>query len=305
MAIFNIFFPWLKTGFYEDLIEPERFLVSSLNQKDCLFWPKIVYNHNVSLKFILGADYFYGESHGTFGIFDEKGRVTWSCYIIFSGLEPMRTIKFHSIFVFTMLFSASAAMAFISAYVPYYYAGSCWFIFIVFGFLLFYLYAILLYRLFLFYFPLQEGFIESDSKQEFIYHVYLLCFLIIFYQLTRPKIIPVPILKIVYLILGAKLGRNTFCSGTILDPIFTTAGDNTIIGEDSCLFAHAIEGNHLSHKRIILGNNVTIGAKSILMSGVEVKDNSIVAAGSVVPKNTIINENEIWRGNPAKYLKKV
>lgn len=105
--------------------------------------------------------------------------------------------------------------------------------------------------------------------------------------------------------LGAKLGRNTFCSGTILDPIFTIAGDNTIIGEDSCLFAHAIEGDHLSHKRIILGNNVTIGAKSILMSGVEVKDNSIVAAGSVVLKNTIIGENEIWGGNPARFIKTV
>lgn len=218
----------------------------------------------------------------------------------------MRTIKFQSIFVFMLLFSAAAVMAFISIYTPYsYFFNAYSILFILSGFLFFYLYAVLLYRLFLKFFPLKEGDIEPGSKQEFIYHVHLLFYLILFYQLIRPKIIPVPILKIVYLMLGAKLGRNTFCSGTILDPIFTIAGDNTIIGEDSCLFAHAIEGDHLSHKRIILGNNVTIGAKSILMSGVEVKDNSIVAAGSVVLKNTIIGENEIWGGNPARFIKTV
>jgi serine acetyltransferase len=203
------------------------------------------------------------------------------------------------------LFSLAAAMAFISFYIPHSYVNAYSFLFILFGFIFFYLYAVFLYRMFLKSFPLKEGDIEPGSKQEFIYHVYLLFYLILFYQLIRPKIIPVPILKIVYLMLGAKLGRNTFCSGTILDPIFTIAGDNTIIGEDSCLFAHAIEGDHLSHKRIILGNNVTIGAKSILMSGVEVKDNSIVAAGSVVLKNTIIGENEIWGGNPARFIKTV
>ena len=169
----------------------------------------------------------------------------------------------------------------------------------------FYSYAVIFYRIFLLAFPLREGDIKTGSQQEFVYHVYLLFYLILFYQLIRPKILPVPLLKLVYLALGAKLGKNTFCSGTILDPVFTRAGDNTIIGEDSCLFAHAIEGIKLSHKKIVLGNNVTIGAKSILMAGVVVKDNSIVAAGSVVPKNTVIEENQVWAGNPAVFIKTV
>jgi len=91
----------------------------------------------------------------------------------------------------------------------------------------------------------------------------------------------------------------------MLDPIFTRAGDNTIIGEDSCLYAHAIEGGHLSHKRIVLGNNVTIGAKSILMPGIEVGDASIIASGSVMLKNTMVGKNEIWGGNPARFIKNV
>jgi len=66
---------WLKTGFFENLIEPELFFVSSLNQRDYLFRPKITYNHNDRVKFRFGADIFYGEMDGTFGIFDENDRV--------------------------------------------------------------------------------------------------------------------------------------------------------------------------------------------------------------------------------------
>lgn len=216
----------------------------------------------------------------------------------------MRKIKINSISTFLFLSATAGVLAFFSMYLPCSNLFNIHPLIVFFaGVLLFYLYAILIYRLFLRFFPLKEGYIEPDSSQEFIYHVYLLFYLVLFYQLIRPKIIPVPLLKMVYLMLGAKLGKNTFCSGTILDPIFFSAGYNTIIGEDSCLFAHAIEGAHLSHKAIRLGDNVTIGAKSILMAGVEVGNNSIVAAGSVVSKNTVIGKNEIWGGNPAQFIK--
>ncbi len=66
---------WLKTGFFENMIEPELLFISSLNKLDYLFRPKITYNHNQRLQFIFGADIFYGEFDGTFGIFDENDRV--------------------------------------------------------------------------------------------------------------------------------------------------------------------------------------------------------------------------------------
>ncbi|WP_289020894.1 acyltransferase [Desulfobacter postgatei] len=216
----------------------------------------------------------------------------------------MRTIRLNAILLFLLLFSVSLTGSCLVCYTLYYHLTINFLLVFICGILFLYLFAIFFHRLFLRFFPLTEGYIEPGSSQELIYHVYLLCYLFLFYQLIRPKIIPVPLLKIVYLLLGAKLGKNTFCSGTILDPIFTVAGDNTIIGEDSCLFAHTIEGSHLSHKKIILGNNVTIGAKSIIMAGAKIADNAIVAAGSVVSKNTMIRENEIWGGNPAKFIKK-
>ena len=65
---------WLKRGFFEDKIEPELFFVASLNQRDYLLRPKLVYNYNDHLKFILGADIFYGEIDGDFGMFDNNDR---------------------------------------------------------------------------------------------------------------------------------------------------------------------------------------------------------------------------------------
>ncbi len=65
---------WMKTGFFENKIEPELFIVSSLNQKDSLFRLKVVYNYNTWLKFICGVDLFHGESDVDFGLFNKNDR---------------------------------------------------------------------------------------------------------------------------------------------------------------------------------------------------------------------------------------
>ncbi len=77
---------WLKTGFYNNKIEPELFFVSSFNQKDMLFRPKIEFSVNSSISLALGADIFSGEPYGDFGFFDDNDRVylqllyTWTAY---------------------------------------------------------------------------------------------------------------------------------------------------------------------------------------------------------------------------------
>ena len=111
-------------------------------------------------------------------------------------------------------------------------------------------------------------------------------------------------MRLVYLALGARLGSNTYSAGAILDPPLTEVGANTIIGHDAALFSHAIEGRHLSHARIRIGNNVTIGAHAIIMSGVTIEDDAIVAAGAVVTKDSHIGAGEIWGGNPARLLRR-
>lgn len=56
-------------------------------------------------------------------------------------------------------------------------------------------------------------------------------------------------------------------------------------------------------KPVKIGNNVFIGAHSTILKGVQIGENVIVGACSVVTKS--IPNNEIWAGNPAKYIRKI
>lgn len=51
---------------------------------------------------------------------------------------------------------------------------------------------------------------------------------------------------------------------------------------------------------ITIGNNVFIGARSVLLPGVKIGDNTIIAAGGIVTKS--FGENLIIGGNPARVI---
>ena len=53
--------------------------------------------------------------------------------------------------------------------------------------------------------------------------------------------------------------------------------------------------------KIIIGNNCFIGARSVIMYGVTIADNVIVAAGSVVTKS-VPESNVVVAGNPARVI---
>lgn len=166
-----------------------------------------------------------------------------------------------------------------------------------------YLYAFAVYRLFLAAMPLEEGEIRPGTRAELAAQVNILFYLLLFNTLIRTHFLPVPLMRLVYLALGAKLGRNTYSAGVILDPPLTELGDDCIVGHDAVLFSHAIEGERMSLAAIRIGNAVTIGATAVIMSDVVVGDGAIVSAGAVVTKGARIGKGEIWGGVPARRLK--
>jgi acetyltransferase-like isoleucine patch superfamily enzyme len=166
-----------------------------------------------------------------------------------------------------------------------------------------YFYGIVIYRIFLLIMPLREGYLEPGSREEFAAQVYVLFYLILFNTLIRTEFLPIPLKTLVYVCLGSKIGKNSFSPGTILDPPLTEIGANTIIGHGATLYSHVIEGQYFALEKIVLGNNVTVGAHAIIMPGVRVGDGAIVSSGAVVAKGTRIAPGELWGGVPARCLK--
>ena len=93
-------------------------------------------------------------------------------------------------------------------------------------------------------------------------------------------------------------------------------GNNVMIGGGTCIYDsdyHALnpalrtdgksDGANINAKGIVIEDNVFIGAFSLILKGVTIGKNSIVGAGSVVTKS--IPPNQIWAGNPAKFIKDV
>jgi acetyltransferase-like isoleucine patch superfamily enzyme len=170
------------------------------------------------------------------------------------------------------------------------------------GVLLLYVYAVVVYRLLLRIAPLLPGEIAPGSQQEFVYHVYILFFLILFYPVIRSGILPTPLARSFYIALGARLGDNTYSQGIIHDPPFVEIGADSVVGQSALLVPHVIEGNRLAHYPIRIGNRVTVGASSVVLSDVEIGDGATVAVGAVVLKGTRIGAGETWGGVPAKRI---
>lgn len=86
------------------------------------------------------------------------------------------------------------------------------------------------------------------------------------------------------------------CSGIVINK-------NAIIGEKCTIFQNVtigVDGYWEGCGTPVIGNNVVIGAGSIIIGKVRISSNSIIAAGSVVTKD--VETNTIVAGNPAKCI---
>ncbi len=82
--------------------------------------------------------------------------------------------------------------------------------------------------------------------------------------------------------------------------VTVTSGVRFITHDGTSWLMRDVRGRRYFYQRILIGNNVFIGVNSIIMPGVKIDDNVIVAAGSVVTKS--IPRNVIVGGVPAKII---
>lgn len=108
---------------------------------------------------------------------------------------------------------------------------------------------------------------------------------------------------------GLVVGKNfTRMGNVIIDPSHCwhiSIGDNVILAPRVHVLAHdASTKVFLNYTRVAntkIGNNVFIGAGSIVLPGVTIGNNVVIGAGSIVSKD--IPDNSVAAGNPARVLK--
>jgi len=89
------------------------------------------------------------------------------------------------------------------------------------------------------------------------------------------------------------------------DPDHTEVGRNVTIGWGSSAAAHIHGRDGVTIKKVVIEDDVMIGAGTLIYGGVVIKRGAIVYGGAVVPPFTVIGENEAWGGVPARKIKDV
>ncbi len=111
---------------------------------------------------------------------------------------------------------------------------------------------------------------------------------------------------------GMKIGDNTHIFSNIAssEPYLVTIGNNCTISTGVLFLTHDASvglygGGRKNNSdicgRITIGNNCFIGNRAIILYGVYLPDNTIVAAGSVVTKS-FDEPGSIIGGNPARVI---
>lgn len=113
---------------------------------------------------------------------------------------------------------------------------------------------------------------------------------------------------------GVKIGNNIRFTGKPVwgsEPFLIEIGNDVTITQDVTFITHdggvgvlreELKGVNVFGK-INIGNNVFIGARTILMPGVTIGNNVVIAAGSIVTKD--ISNNSVAAGVPARVIKNI
>ncbi len=107
-----------------------------------------------------------------------------------------------------------------------------------------------------------------------------------------------------------KIGHRCVChTGHINLASPVTIGDDVGLSHDVDIITHGfwasvLEGYPRSFKEVKIGNNVIIGWKTVIMTGTDITDDTVIGSHSTVTKS-LLEKKAIYAGTPAKLIKRI
>lgn len=96
---------------------------------------------------------------------------------------------------------------------------------------------------------------------------------------------------------NCSIGR--YCS--ISEGVFISTWEHNYKAVSTHPFAESTDWKNRNRKRVMIGNDVWIGLRAIIMEGVHIGDGAVIGAGAVVTKD--VAPYEIVGGVPARHIK--
>jgi acetyltransferase-like isoleucine patch superfamily enzyme len=104
--------------------------------------------------------------------------------------------------------------------------------------------------------------------------------------------------------LGANIGKQVAIGGVFRDLPLIYLGNCCTIGQNAVITAHIIiTDDKILLKPVHIGRNAIVGINCVVLPGVTLGENAVLAPGAVAAVDTQIPANELWGGIPAKKLK--
>ena len=111
-----------------------------------------------------------------------------------------------------------------------------------------------------------------------------------------------PVLSLFYRLMGAKVGKGVYFDSIDLTAFdLLSIGAGSTIGRDSSVNASWVDGGMLHLAPITIGENCTIGNRSILAGNNIMEDGAALGDVSLLPEGVNIPRNELWNGSPASF----
>ena len=148
----------------------------------------------------------------------------------------------------------------------------------------------------------KEGIYNRDKKDK-DYCYWSLRSIIKKWPIWLARQLNLPLLEILALkILGVKSFKTNCANGGWLDCEFIEFGKNIKIGQGSIIMSNIMIREKLIIKKVVLRDNVIIGAHSVVCPGTIIEKNTVLDALSMTSLNQLLEGDSVYSGTPAKKI---